>query len=164
LVHTYAAGTDPSERANPRPIRNTVTTEVALVDGGHQVLNANIRQDVWGLAPEMGSFTVLDNDFSTGSVSLTLGDYQLISYVDFTPGATVHDTALAISASITKLPGFSASVVGAVVSVIYDTGTADIVEFSVLQLGQKVNLGNFTPNNGYLAVGSPSIQPPIITG
>jgi hypothetical protein len=163
LVGTHPYGSQPNTNVNAPFVRKTVTTQVIQTDKDAVNTNARMGLSGWGIdTPAYGSLTVLDNDFSTGEVIIQLGNYQLISYIDFQPGVSVNATATAIASAISRLPGYSANAGGAVVVVIYDVGTADQIEFTVLQLGSKVNLGNLTPNNGLLAVGSPCVQPPII--
>ena len=162
VVGTHPYGSQPETNVNAPFVRKTVTTQVVQTDKGAVDRNARMGLTSGTYTPARGSFAVLDNDFSTGIVIIQLGDYQLISYIDFQPGAKEDETASNIADAISTLAGYSARAGGAEIRVEYDCGTADQIEFRVLQLGDVENLGKFEPSNGLLAVGSPCVQPPTI--
>lgn len=165
LVRTYACGTDPSLHhgapgAAPSVMINTVALTAIHTEGG-KAINGSMVVAAAGVVRETGTFRVADNDFTTRA-ELILGDYRLLSNVDFLPGAGVNDTATAIAATIAVLPGFTALAVAADVTVRYD-GTADIVEFKAIHYGTHTNFTLLVPATGFLATGSPAIGAPVTT-
>jgi len=109
-----------------------------------------------------GSFDVADNDFTTGWVELILGDFRLINGFEYTPAALDTDTAIALTAAISALEGFSATVLGTVVTVTH-SNTMGEVEFRAVHRGTKTNFDTFVPNTGYLGTGDPTYGPLIFT-
>ena len=113
-------------------------------------------------APATAEITVVDNDFTTGAANLYIGEYELVSGVHYTPGGTVALTAAALATAIDNLPGFSASDLGAVVSILGPYGPdGDSVTFNVVYDG---TVANFTmlPTTEYMALGAPNVGPPRI--
>jgi len=166
LVGNFPYGSDPSHNLPafqaPPPSRQGVTYQVVgFGDGGAHAQNANAR--IGGTAgPKTASFTVDDNDFSTGPAVLTLGPFEVISNVDYVVGSSDAVTATNIAAAISNLAGFSATANLAVVSVEYDIGPADIVDFSVVHHGTIENLTPLTPATGTMANGGPGIVAPAL--
>lgn len=109
-----------------------------------------------------GSFTVADNDFSTGWVELFLGDYRLLSGVEYAIGLNVNATAANLAAAISAMPGFTASALGAVVTVVFNDPMGEI-DFRAVHRGSHTNFTTFTPSTGYLGGGDPTIGAPVIT-
>jgi len=165
LVRTFPHGTDPSLNnpvlGAPLPVRNTVTE--GPIANGSSNQNGRLLVGAGGIAGATGQFTVADNDFSTGRVKLLLGDHELLSNIDFLPGLNVGATATAVAAAISLLSGFSATALGAVVTVLYDAGPADFVDFRVFHYGIHVNFDPLVPATGQLTTGDPSISAPLIT-
>ena len=164
LVRTYPHGTDPAVQGllgHPMPIMNTVRFGIIGGPGGKPI-HGNMHTDAPGVAQVNGQFTVADNDFTTGLAVLVLGEYRVISNIDFIPGVGVNDTAIAVAAAISRLPGFSATPTAAVVAVTWD-GTIDVVDFYALHYGTKVNFTPFIPASGEMAMGRPAILAPEVT-
>ena len=147
----------------PVPFRNTTTYQVVKTDKGAKNINARVAPTTTPiLNPAEGYFTVNDNDFTTGRAVLHIGDYELISHLDFAVGVGVNATAANIAAAVSKLPGFTGQNVGPVVHVFYDAGPMDVVEFRAAFNGMVTNFTTFVPDNGQLAMGSPSIVAPLL--
>ena len=127
---------------------------------GNKITNGLLVEGIAGIQPETCSLLVNNNDFSGGRVEIILGDYHVISGVDFEVGLSAIATAGNIAAAITNLTGFTAINDGtATVTIGFDIGTAYIVDFSVNQYGTVVNLTTITPADGGMALGSPAPGP-----
>jgi len=113
--------------------------------------------------PALGQFTVANNNFGTGRAVLVIGNYRLISNIDFIPGGGAPATAAAIAVAIGRLPGFAAIPAGADVLVGYQSGPADEISFRAEHYGTVINFDPFVPANELLAAGSPNIEPPALT-
>lgn len=111
--------------------------------------------------PANGTITVANNDFSTGRARIQLGDWDLLSGVDFQQGALAANTASLIAAAIAALPGFGATANGAVVTVTYVNTIADI-DFRVWHYGTITNF-TLSPTTGLLNFGVPAISGPTFT-
>jgi len=143
------------------PLKRTAT--FGQVAAGNKLSNDHMACDPGGVSPATGSFTVNDNDFSTGRAEIILGDWSVVSNVDFYPGAGVALTAANIVTAINAVvPGFRADRVGAVVTVYYDDGSANDVDFRVVHHGEKVNFNALSPSNGLLQAGNPRTQGMVI--
>jgi len=139
------------------------TATFGQVKAGNVLSNDHMACDPAGIVSASGSFTVNDNDFTTGRAEIVLGDYTLVSNVDFYPGVGVADTADNIVTAIHGiLPGFQADRLGAVVTVYYDDGSANDVDFRVVHHGEKVNFNTLSPSTGFLQLGSPRPQGMVI--
>ena len=159
VVGSRPYGTDPSWTGHTPPTpRNTYLG--AVVTTGVAAHNANIVATTPPVGMS-GTVTVADNDFTTGWVEFILGDYRLISDIEFAVGAGVNDTATNLAAAISLLPGFSASAVGADVTVL-SSDTMGEIDFRALHRGTKVNL-TFVPSTGFLSGGDPTIGAPVMT-
>jgi len=123
---------------------------------GNKITNGLLVEGIAGIQPETAGFTVANNDFSTGRVEIVLGDFTLISGVDFAVGLNVGATATAIAAAITNLTGFTSTALGAVVSIEYDIGTAHKIDFRVNHYGTVTNLTPLDPTTNYMDLGSPA--------
>lgn len=164
LVHTHPYGTDPALpglQGHPNVIIETLRSRVVAKEGCVNI-NADLDVGPAGVSPATGSFTVADNDFTTGAAILTLGLHQLISNIDFIPGVTEVLTAAAIVTAINRLQGFTAIANGALVMVTWG-GSLDEVEFYAIHYGTKVNFTPFVPDNGYFAMGRPFVTAPELT-
>ena len=145
-------------RFQQQQIKSVVTGSViSTVPGGK--LNTE-----GGFLVAKATFTVADNDFS-GGAEIVIGDFELVPDVDFTVGGTVNATAVNIAASISNLPGYSATAPGAgVVSVNGKKGPQGFVEpFSVTPLGAIDNFSAVDPVLGFFTQGEPAIGPPGLT-
>jgi len=168
LVRTYPYGTDPeilpTRPGQPPPLRNTITQQVIWTDKGATLNNARMVPGTPPLTVEAasGMFLVADNNFTTGRAALLLGDFALVSNIDYAVGGGVAATAINIAAAINRLPGFFATFIGPVVTVGYDAGPADVVEFRAVYYGSHTNFA-LNPDTGELHTGSPFVGPPLIT-
>jgi hypothetical protein len=78
----------------------------------------NARLDPFGgTPPPTGDVEVVSDTFAGTSASLFVGQHELVSNRDFVTGGGVAATAANIGVAINLLPGYSASVAGAVVTV-----------------------------------------------
>lgn len=125
-----------------------LTTQTGVITGSRQRSSAEI--------------TVTSANF-LGPTSILLGQYTLISGEDFTVDpASAANTATAIAAIISTLPGYSATALGAVVSLEGPEGPdANRILFEV----SGVSAGNLTlnPSDGSLGGAGPTFGPPLIT-
>ena len=162
LVRSYPYGTDPaSPLPMPTPSRTAVTLGAMSRNGRRS--NGRVSDSALGGTPVNGTFVVADNDFSTGRAVIHVGDYEVVSNVDFAPGVGVNQTATAVAAAINRLPGFAAVAAVATVSVTWSDGPFDEVDFYALHFGTHTNFTPFTPATGLMAVGRPTIVAPLIT-
>lgn len=164
LVRTYRYGvewTHNSALGRPVVLRNTVTESPIQSDGGHAT-NARLTLAAGGFGPATGSFTVNDNDFTTGRTEIVLGPYRLMDTFDYAVGADEDATAANIAAAINTLPGWTATSALHVVTVTNDHQADDVV-FEVHHYGTIVNFTTLTPDQGFLALGNPTIGPPLLT-
>lgn len=145
-------------RFQQQQIKNVVAGSVISAIPG-----AKLNTD-GGFLVAKATFTIADNDFTGGAV-IVIGDFALVPGVDFVVGALVNDTAVNIAASISNLPGYSATAPGAgVVSVNGKKGPQGFVEpFSVTPLGAIDNFSAVDPVLGFFTQGEPAIGPPGLT-
>lgn len=88
-----------------------------------------------------GTFTVGNNNFSTGSTVIEIGDFALVSRLHYQPGANVNATAANIVTALNKLDYIDASANNATV-----TFTVDIdVDFKIIHYGTIANFTNINP-------------------
>ena len=122
LVRTYPYGTDPeilpTRPGQPPPLRNTITQQVIWTDKGATLNNARMVPGTPPLTVEAasGMFLVADHNFTTGRAALLLGDFALVSNIDYAVGGGAAATAINIAAAINRLPGFFATFIGPVVT------------------------------------------------
>jgi hypothetical protein len=161
LAPNPVGGWDPSQAGTPtkpaKPAHRSVTLG-AIMDNQGSIANGMLTGTTFAKAT--GAFEVLDNTFPAPA-ELVLGDFRLVNTVDYVVGAAVGNTATNMAAVISKLPGYSASAIGAVVTVLCDH-QADDIDFRVVHYGGVFSLGNFT-GSGYLTKGVPYVGPPILT-
>lgn len=167
LVGTYPHHTEPdrSPPVQPAHTRTAVLYGPIHKDGNAQIQNGLMARNPASLTdifPALGQLTVVDNDFTTGRAVIALGNFRLISNIDFIPGAGAPQTALAIAAAIDRLPGYDGAVVGPAVVVGYLSGPADEITFKVEHYGANTNF-TVMPTTGQMMVGSPDIEPPLLT-
>lgn len=154
-------GSDPSLgeiRGNPVKHIETVTRQnirqdngedfIALIDGDYSVQTAELE--------------VADNDFTTGTAEIVLGEYTLISNVDYLVGGTTGATATNIAAAIDNLPQYSAIAAGSVVEITREP-PLERVDFFVRHNGSITNFTNLVPDARLMDSGSPDVSPPILT-
>ncbi len=168
LVGTLQYGSDPSSndtafQAPPR-LREAVRYQPLNTnwDGAVHANHVN-GAFVGAIAPKTGDFTVADNDFSTGVALLILGEFELTSNIDYAIGGTTTVTADNMVVAISRLPGFSASNVGAVVTVEFSTGPASEVEFRASHRGTVTNFTPLDPATGFMGNGGPGVSAPVLT-
>jgi len=167
LVGTTPRAFDPTlpgVLGSPIKDRSTVTITPILMDGGRGVVG-RLTPVVPGVTPTMstGTITVADNDFTTGSAEVILGDYHLLSYIDFQPAVLLADTAIALAAAINRFPGFRASISAPGVIVVRGmNGDDDQVAFEVRHFGTHTNF-TLSPTSGFFTVGSPVLGPPVLS-
>ena len=168
LVGTLQYGSDPSHnnsvfQAPPR-LREAITYQPINTnwDGGVHANHVN-GSFLGAIAPKTADVTVDDNDFSTGVALLILGDFELASNVDYAIGGSTTLTAVNIAAAITGLPGFSATNVGAVITIEFSTGPASEVEFRVSHRGTVTNFTPLDPTTGFMDNGAPAVSAPVLT-
>lgn len=147
---------------NPPPMRQAFTYQAISINGAGGVHSGHVNGLLGGgYAPKTATLTVANNDFSTGSCLLILGEYQMLAGVDYAIGGTVASTASNMAAAIDNLPGYTAVVLaGSTVEITYDQGPMDEVDFSVQHLGTILNMTPLVPGSGIMANGSPTIQAP----
>jgi len=133
---------------------------IGQIKTGNKITNGLLVEGITGIQPETASLLVANNDFSGGRVEIVLGDFTIVSGVDYAVAATAILTAANIAAAITNMTGFTAINDGsATVSIWFDIGTAHIVDFSVNHYGILENLTTITPADGEMALGSPAPGP-----
>lgn len=159
LVGVLEHGSDPSrgESGNPAKLRSTVRSQT--FNKGGKLVQGLLTGTV---GKQSASFEVVNNDFATGRAVIRLGDYQVISGMDYQPGADVGATATNIAAAISALPGFTATANVAEVTINYSTPVGDVT-FEVLHLGTVANFGTVTPSTGFMTPGGPNIGAPGLT-
>lgn len=167
LVGTYPHETEPdlSPPLQPAHTRTAVLYGPVHTDGNAKIQNGlmALNPPAVTIFPALGTFTVADNNFTTGRAVLVLGEFRLISNIDFIPGGGAAATATAIAAAISRLTGYAAVPVGANVIVSYGSGPADQIDFKAEHYGTHTNFTTFVPADGILAFGSPDIEPPLLT-
>lgn len=102
------------------------------------------------------TITVVDNTF-TSKATLYIGANVIVSGEDYTPGGGVNATATALTAAINNLPGITATVLGAVVSVSGPAGL-DVPDIWATYAG---SVQNFTVT--VVTPGDPSFGPYSLT-
>lgn len=140
-----------------RPSFQTLT--MGTIKTANVLNNGLMVEDPAGILPETSTFTVADNDFSTGRVEILLGNYSLVSGIDYAVGVLAADTAANIVTAINGLLEFFASRVGADVTVQYADGSANVVTFEIRHYGTVLNITPMDPENGSMALGSPAPGP-----
>lgn len=179
LIGNLRAGSDPSRgtAGNPETIRPVYTQQHFPEIAG--------RGQTWGedatppKTPGVGTrhgalltntytaasatVTVADNDFSTGSASLFLGGYEMISDVHYTVGGTPGDTATNLAAAIDALSEYSASAVGSDITITGPFGpNVNEWRFEDLYKGTVVNF-TLSVTTGSLDGGDPTLGPPELS-
>ena len=153
---------DPSQAGMPvkppRPSHRTVTSGV-IMDSKGVLTNGMMTGTSFSKAT--GHFEVVDNTFAS-PVELVLGDYRIFNSVDYAIAGSKILTAANIAATISTLPGFSASNSGTAVVTVLCDHPMDDTRFCVLHHGATLTLSNFT-GSGYLTKGVPYVGPPVLT-
>jgi len=99
---------------------------------------------------------------SQGKTTIRLGDFTLVVGLQWeTTLGDATASATALAAAIDNLPGFSASSVGADVTIVGPAGPGEVL-FEADQ-GGTVTHFTLSPDGGSLAVGGPSVGPPAIS-
>jgi len=168
LVGTYPHHTEPdrSPPVQPAHTRTAVLYGPIHKDGNAQIQNGLMDRNPLAptdIFPAVGQLLVANNDFTTGRAVIVLGNFRLISNIDFIPGGAAALTAAAIAAAIDRLPGYDGVAVGPGVVIGYTAGPADEIDFKVEHYGTITNFTMLNPADGLLASGSPDIEPPLLT-
>lgn len=161
-VANQASGSTPDSGRNPTITRSTY--EAAYIAEGNRRPNHGMPSAGGSGAIDVrptGVFTVADNNFSTGTCIIKIGDFEFVSGVDFVAGAGVNATATNIAAAINALPGWSASALAADVTVFYPH--AGKVRFEARHHGTIVNITPLNPADGFLQYGGTQLEPPTLT-
>jgi len=168
LVGTYPHHTEPdrSPPLQPAHTRTAVLYGPIHTDGNAHLQNGLLARNLLvptDIFPSLGTLQVANNDFTTGRAVIVLGNFRLISNIDFITGGAPALTAIAIAAAIERLPGYDAVAVGPGVVIGYTAGPADEIDFKVEHYGTITNFTPLVPADGQLAQGSPDIEPPRLT-
>lgn len=125
----------------------------------------NARMDPFGgTPPPTGDVEVVNDTFAGTSASLFVGPYELVSNRDFVTGGGVGATATNIANAINTLPGYSASALGAVVTVEGPAGQAGI-RFCAAYRGGALNFSfTYVAEVGVLSqgIGNGPLEAPTI--
>jgi hypothetical protein len=164
LVGTFRQPTDPSQD-NPGVVFMRDYTSQRWVDDhspaptplGGSGPNGGIIPN----APQPtldGVITVADNDFTTGTATVTVAEHTLIAGLDFMVGATLAATATNLATALDRFPDVTAAPSGvtAIVSVAYRPGPA---AFEAQHLGTILNF-TLAPGFGGLAPSAAQLEPP----
>lgn len=153
---------DPSQAGMPskppRPSHRTVTSGV-IMDSKGALTNGMMTGTSFSKAT--GHFEVVDNTFAD-PVELIIGDYHIFNSVDYAIAGSKALTAANIAATISLLPGFSATASGLAVVTVLCTHQADDTDFRAIHHGATLTLDNFS-GSGYLTKGVPYAGPPVLT-
>ena len=177
LVGNTAGGSNPSRgpSGNPVNVRRSFTFQHFPEMMGRGPRTTPQSEDTpgvgtrWGhveytTPPEpvraTGTITVASNAFA-GPTAVRIGQFELTSGEDFLIGALASDTANNLASAIGDLPGYSASALGAVVTV---DGLPGVIGNEVLfsSTGSSPNNFTFSPVNRRMAGAEPKIGPPVI--
>jgi len=146
--------------AQGNPVKQRMGFQEQLVNNNANHLQMGVLTG--SAAPATATLTVADNDFTTGAAILTIGEYELISNIHYTPGGAVNLTAIAIATAISNLPGFSATPVAADVVITGSIGPdGDSIAFSVVYEGTKTNF-TMNPTTKFFNAGAPVVGSPVI--
>ena len=176
LVANLKGGSDPSRGAAFNPVKQRIgfTLQNFVEIGGRGETTFPLSRSTPGTATRVGlakypvsdtpvrgtgTVTVANNTF-LGPTTVTVGKYEFLSGSDFAIGAGVNNTATNLAAAIDATSEYTASAVGAVVTVTGLTGP----------LGHEVAFfaGGWSPNNftfspaDRMAGAEPSIGPVLI--
>lgn len=108
------------------------------------------------ITPSEATVTIADNDF-TDSATLYVGDFTLTSDVHWVAGGSAAASATALAAAIDNLPDFTASAVGAEITIV---GPNSLPEGTCrLEANYSAAITNFTltPSDGFFAPGGQTI-------
>lgn len=170
LVANLRQGSDPSKgpAGNPQKMRSTYTRqhfpEVPKAGDpsddefySHSTPGTHTRLGLveGESTPATATVTVADNDFSAGA-TLYVGEYTLVSGVDFSVGGTAGDTATNLANAINNLDGFTASPSGSDVDITGAGGPAGNEARLEAEYGAGVTNFTITRFSG----GLPEIGPP----
>ena len=179
LVANFSGGGDPSHGRNPVKIRQEFIYQHFPEIPGHgtEFGAGTIAEKTPGVRtmmgtldyttpltpiPAAGTVTVVDNDFTAPS-SLMLSEFELTSGEDFTVGGAVGATATNLALAISALPGFTATALGPVITIVGPPGLdGNDVNFEALYAGAVANF-TLNPLDGSLASAEPFIGPPDIS-
>ena len=153
-------GSDPSLGAIGAPVKHiqTVTSQTFQPAGNRAMIGL-----LAGGPPtvQTASFDVNDNDFTDRAV-IILGDYELVSQIDYLVAGAAAGTATNIAAAINNLPGFTATPSTTAVTITREPAL-ERVEFRVLHHGAVTNFDTLVPATGFMEPGTPAISAPTLT-
>lgn len=161
LVGHFPYGSTPDHNMpayqNPMPSRQAITHQVLAVGAPRLNAQNHIGLLVGAFFPGLASLVVANNNFGTGIVVISLGEYTLTSNVDYVIGASTAATAANIASAIGFFPGFHASVsAGSQVDITYTLGPANQVPFTIMYYGTVENFTPVSPGTGEMASGGPN--------
>lgn len=165
LVANMAGPSNPGLGIRPNRIRSVFEMQQARMTQGGRFASdkanpgtstVNTLSAPTTIARSTCTVTVVDNTF-TSRATLRVGPYVVVSGEDYTPGGGVNPTATALTAAINNLPGFTATVLGAVVSVSGPAGL-DVPDIWATYAG---SVQNFTVTA--VTSGDPSFGPYSLT-
>jgi hypothetical protein len=160
LHGVLVAGSDPSLGAVGAPVKHiqTVTSQTMKPDGDRPAIALLAGGPP---SPQTASFDVNDNDFSDRAV-IILGDYEIVSQIDYLVAGTATLTAVAIAAAIDNLPEYNATSALTVVNITREP-PLERVEFRVIHHGAVTNFDTLVPATGFMNPGAPLISAPTLT-
>jgi len=178
LVANLKGASDPSRGAAFNPVKQRIQFEMQFFPeiGGRgqdttpassRSKGASTRVGLVGYSVSpipvraTGTITVTSNVF-LGPTTVVLGKYELVSGYDFAIGGGAGTTAANLAAAIGTLPEFSASVLGAVISVEGLPGPLGN-EVAFFSTGASPNNFSFSPVDRSMSGAEPRIGPPAIT-
>lgn len=134
LVPVHPYGTDPSAHnrsvGQPAPVRQTVRS--AWVPSGQGKAQPAMISE--SFTPASAEITCTLANVEAGKHLIRIRGYELRPHLDFAVGGSDGDLATNLSGAIRRIPGFTAEVLGNVVTVQTTSGHGDWVSFSVLEL------------------------------
>jgi hypothetical protein len=165
LVGNFPYGSYPDHNMpiyqNPPPNRQAITHQILTIGDKRTSAQNYVALLAGAISPKVASLTVANDDFTTGTTVITLGDFTLTSDIDYVTGGGAAVTAANLAAAITALPGFTATVpAGAQVDIEYGYGPANQVDFNILYNGTITNFTPVTPDTGLMDNGGPNFAPP----
>lgn len=117
-----------------------------------------------GTPPPTGDLEVVSDVFAGQSASIFVGPFELVSDRDFVTGGGVLVTAANIGAAIDALPGYTAIVAGATVTVEGPEGQWDLPFYAIYRGGDENFTFTWVAEDKVLSqgIGGGPIEPPVI--
>lgn len=162
-----AAALDASPLYSAAAALNVVTVTAAVPGTPFTLTDQTVNTQAGGADLVCTVLTTVANvasNFDTDTAILTLDGYELKSSVHYAVDVnSVANTATNLAAAISELHGYSASALGAVVTISGPVGPDGRVPFTVLHYGSKKNL-TLSPTSGTLTPGNPALKGPVFLG